>query len=284
MVDSKIAVSVIVLTYNHKPYIRQALDSILEQKTDFSYEILVGDDASTDGTSEIVREYAQRFPKIIRAFVREKNLGATRNLYDLFERARGTYIANCEGDDYWCDLNKLQHQVDFLNSHLDYSACTHACRIVDENNIAAKNQTLPWICTKTHYTLKDFRGVYLPGQSATLVHRNFFLNKQHDYAIIYRANPMIADRTVVLILAAMGAIRCFPEVMSCYRVRTLGVAQNATSTQFRNNPDVNRMQVEYTRKLEQYMKKEFGIKIDTFLFKSEQLIKNRIKRIWNRLR
>ena len=273
----EITVSVIVLTYNHGPYIRQALDSILEQKTTFSYEILVGDDASTDATGEIVRQYGEKYPNRVRAFIREKNLGATRNLYELFLQARGKYIASCEGDDYWCDPNKLQRQVDFLESHPDHSGCTHDCRIVDEKGEPLPDQVLPWVCTKEEYTLRDFKGIYLPGQAAALVHRNFFLDAGHDYSILYQADPMVADRTVALIVAAQGKIRRFPDVMSCYRVRTQAGAQNATSALFRNNANVNRMQYEMTCKLERYVDQEFGVKVRFTRFKWEQRLKGWIK-------
>lgn len=275
MKDAEIVVSVIVLTYNHKKYIKQALDSILAQKTDYLYEILVGDDASSDGTSAIVQTYAQKYPRVVRVFIRESNLGATNNLYNLFQYAKGKYIANCEGDDFWCDSNKLQRQVDFLEAHPDYSACTHNCCIVNENGVIIENQILPWVCTKEEYTIKDFKGIYLPGQPATLVHHNFFLNKKHDYSIIREASPVIGDRTVVLILSAMGKIRRFPETMSCYRVSS--GTENATSFMFRNNPNVNQMQYELTCKLEQYAHDEFGICLHFTRFKIEQLIKKWIK-------
>lgn len=277
MKDQTVMVSVIVLTYNHKRYIRNALDSILMQKTDFFYEILVGDDASLDGTDEIVSQYAALHPDKLKAFIRLENLGATKNLYDLFKQAKGKYIANCEGDDYWCDPLKLQKQVDFLERNPEYSGCTHVCLLVDENGKASKNQRLPWVCTKEHYTLRDFRGVYLPGQAATLVHRNFFLEPEHDYSIIYQASPMVADRTVALILAALGPIRQLPEMMSCYRVITGKGGQNATAKLFRDNADVNRMQYELTCRLERYIKAEFKIKPCFTKFKYEQWLKSKIK-------
>lgn len=270
-------VSVIVLTYDHSPFIRECLDSILGQDIDFRYEVLVGDDASADGTSEIVRWYAEKYPDVIHAFIREKNLGATRNLYDLFTRARGRYIASCEGDDYWTDPLKLRKQVGFLEGHPEYSGCTHGCRIVDEDGKPAADQRLRWVCKKETFTLKDFRGIYLPGQPATLVHRNFFLDTSHDYSIIYKANQMIADRTVAAILAAQGSIRRFPDVMSCYRVRKKN-EDSATARAFRNNPDVNRMQYEYTCALERYLQEEFGLRVRFSYFKYTQRIKGWIRR------
>ena len=121
-------VSVLCAAYNHEDYLRQTLDSFLAQKTDFPFEVLINDDASTDTTADIIREYAEKHPDIIRPFYQEENLYSRRiNLYDtvFFPAARGEYIALCEGDDYWNDPEKLQLQVNWLDIHPDYSACVH---------------------------------------------------------------------------------------------------------------------------------------------------------------
>ena len=121
-------VSVLCATYNHEEYLRQTLDSFLNQKTDFPFEVLVNDDASTDSTGDIIREYAAKYPDVIRPFYQKENLYSRRiNLYDVvfFPACRGEYIAVCEGDDYWNDPEKLQLQVDWLDAHPEYSACVH---------------------------------------------------------------------------------------------------------------------------------------------------------------
>lgn len=116
------------MTYNHAPFIRQCLDGFLMQKTSFSIEILLHDDASTDGTSEIVREYAAKYPEVLFPIYEVENQYSKHHqnidLYN-YSRARGKYIAYCEGDDYWTDSLKLQKQVDFMEAHLDYSVCFH---------------------------------------------------------------------------------------------------------------------------------------------------------------
>lgn len=110
-------VSVLVLAYNHEPYIREALDSILSQEVDFSFEVLVGEDCSTDGTRAVVETFAAKDPGRVRLFPHEKNLDMHGNHAFLLERARGTYVAYCEGDDYWVGRDKLQRQVDLLRAH-----------------------------------------------------------------------------------------------------------------------------------------------------------------------
>ena len=134
-------VSVQVLTYQHANFIRDCLDGILMQETDFPVEILIGEDESSDGTREICKEYAARHPDTIRLFLhrRENNIaihgrptGRFQSTYTRF-KCRGTYIALCEGDDYWTDPLKLQKQVDFLEGHPECVLSFHDGQMVDES-------------------------------------------------------------------------------------------------------------------------------------------------------
>ena len=121
-------VTIYCTAFNHEPYIRDALDGFLSQKTDFPFEVLVTDDASTDGTASILREYREKYPDVIRYFHQDKNLFSQGiNIYEtvMYPNTRGQYVAYCEGDDYWTDPEKLRRQVSFLDSHPDYSACVH---------------------------------------------------------------------------------------------------------------------------------------------------------------
>ena len=125
-------VSICCITYNHAPFIRQCLNGFVMQKTKFPFEILIHDDASTDGTQEIIREYEQKYPDIIKPIYQAENQyskGIKINLTYNLPRAKGKYIAFCEGDDYWTAPDKLQKQVDFLESHLDYVMCSHRYRL-----------------------------------------------------------------------------------------------------------------------------------------------------------
>ena len=120
-----VVVSIVCNTYNHELYIRDALDSFLSQKTNFPFEILVFDDASTDKTANIIRSYEEKYPDIIKPVyqtVNQYSLGLMPGKQNR-ERATGKYIAICEGDDYWCDCNKLQKQVDYMESHPDCTFC-----------------------------------------------------------------------------------------------------------------------------------------------------------------
>lgn len=116
--------------YNHEPYLRQCLDGIVMQKTNFPFEAIVHDDASTDGSAAIIREYAEKYPDIIKPIYETENqyskkVGTLAKIMDAAMHPSSKYLAICEGDDYWTDPNKLQLQVDFLESHPDYVLCTH---------------------------------------------------------------------------------------------------------------------------------------------------------------
>src|SRR5690554_4131282 len=130
-------VSISCITYNHAPYIRQCLEGFLMQQCDFEYEILIHDDASTDGTSDIIREYQEKYPNIIKPIIQTENQWSqgVRGIMARFNfpRAKGKYIALCEGDDYWTDPLKLQKQVDFLEENENYSFCFHDAIILNQD-------------------------------------------------------------------------------------------------------------------------------------------------------
>ncbi|MFU8817190.1 MAG: glycosyltransferase family 2 protein, partial [Pseudomonadales bacterium] len=112
-------VSVAVVTYGHEGYIERCLQGILKQRTTFPFEVVVGTDCSPDRTDAIVRDYACRFPEIVRAIFRDENVGPLANNRDVLEKARGQYLAVCDGDDEWTDPFKLQKQVAWLEQHPD---------------------------------------------------------------------------------------------------------------------------------------------------------------------
>ena len=127
--DTAIMASINCVTFNHVNYIRTALDSFLMQKTDFAFEILVHDDASTDGTSDIIREYAARYPEKVKPLIQTENQYSQGidNISGAFNfpRARGKYIFMCDGDDYFLSPDKLQKQVDYMETHPDCTLCIH---------------------------------------------------------------------------------------------------------------------------------------------------------------
>ena len=131
-------VSICCITYNHSQFIRKCLDGFLMQKTDFPIEILIHDDCSTDGTTEIIREYEAKYPDLIFPLYEEENQYQQGKAGEIdfynYHRARGKYIAYCEGDDYWTNPLKLQKQVDFMETNPEYSVCFHNFQIYDVRN------------------------------------------------------------------------------------------------------------------------------------------------------
>lgn len=213
----EVMVSVICPTYNQGKYLRQGLDSILMQKTDFEIEILIGEDCSPDDTNVILAEYEEKYPGRLQVFHREKNLKQAKNVYDLFMRSSGKYIIILDLDDYWTDERKLQKQVDFLEQNPEYIGVSHNFINVDANGMQIKGSI-----RKTHYflgkpfTLNDFLQYGYVYQTGTFCYRNIWKEKQ-DWSILYLADDTVVDLTINSILLSRQNVFILPEVMSVYR-------------------------------------------------------------------
>ena len=140
--EPKIKVSVLCAAYNHERFIGKALDGILNQKTSFDYEVIVADDASTDQTQEIIRQYQEKYPeKMEKCILREKNVGIGENYFEALSRVEGEYLAICDGDDCWIDEHKLQKQVDFLDAHPEYAiVCSDFLKKNVDRNISEEER------------------------------------------------------------------------------------------------------------------------------------------------
>lgn len=140
-------VSICCITYNHGPFIRQCLDGFLMQETTFPVEILIHDDASTDDTAAVIREYAAQYPALIRPILQTENQhsrGIAPISHYVIPKTNGRYIATCEGDDYWTDSEKLQKQVDFLEANSEYVITYHDAKIIDEDGRVIGESKLPF--------------------------------------------------------------------------------------------------------------------------------------------
>lgn len=277
--DEKPLVSVILIAYNQRRYIRQAIESVLAQETSFSYELLIGDDASDDGTGGIVAEYAQAYPDRVRAFIRPENLGAARNAVLLLQQARGEFIASLEGDDYWIDPQKLEKQAAFLRESPGFIGCTSRIRCVDENGRAIRGKP-EWIRQKRVFTLADFDGVHLPGQASSLMRRNIFRQPGHDYSVLTEADTMISDRTAMLIFLLQGDFYCFDQPMSVYRYVPALQGGNLTS-RLAGEASILR-DIQITRAMERYAYEEFGRRIIFSRFRRELYAKARVRAVFGR--
>lgn len=240
MKECEITVSIAMLTFNHGKYIEQALDSILMQKVNFRYEIVVGDDCSSDETQNILKSYAQKHPDKFLLLLRESNIGATNNHFDVIKNCRGKYIASLEGDDFWTDENKLQIQVDFLESNKNCDAVAHRHEIV---NYKGEHQDV------SHKKLEVER--YFDKKSAqrhgpnlchpnTLVFRNFFYGCTDDYTIIRDSNQYGSHSLMIYLLARRTDIYIMKRCMSSWRKVVSDKAGNFTSFAVRNPLLINR--------------------------------------------
>jgi glycosyltransferase involved in cell wall biosynthesis len=231
-------VSVCVQAYNHAPYIAQALDSVLMQETDFDYELIIGEDESSDGTREICIRYAEQHPDRIRLFLRSRedviyiNGRATGryNFVENFRAARGEYIALLDGDDYWTDPHKLQKQVDLLDAHPDYAMCFHSVRKIDDDGNDLGVIQPPG--RKTTYTLQEILvRNFIPSLSV------MFRNRDFDALPDWFWRSPIGDWPLHILNALDGDIGYIDEVMGVYRMHAKGfmnrVYSEMASSQFR---------------------------------------------------
>ena len=220
--DKPILVSVLCTAYNHEAYLREALDSMVGQQTDFAYEILVTDDVSTDRTADIIREYEAKYPDKVRGFYMTENLYSQgRDIYYevLFPNARGKYTAFCEGDDFWTDPTKLQRQVDFLESHPDYTACAHNTDLLfcDGERPDVTLATRQADCDMEFADL--LQGMSHAWHTSALVGRTDLLADPPDFYTI-AADAGFGDFPYALWLRLNGKIRFLARFMSCYRINS----------------------------------------------------------------
>lgn len=207
-------VTVFMITYNHSRYIAQAIESVLMQVVDFEYEIIIGDDASTDDTSEILRGYEARFSNI-RLVIRERNLGAMANVVDLYRYCRGDYVAFLEGDDFWVNSAKLQRQVNALDSNGKWSMCFHPVECV-----SSSGESLQRVFPDHPPSDYGFQAVVknnLVPTCSIMFRRACF----PSYPDAFKRFSL-GDWPLCMLLAERGELGFLPEVMAAYRVHSGG--------------------------------------------------------------
>lgn len=210
-------VSVVMIAYNVSKYIGEAIESVLSQQVNFDYEIVIGEDCSKDNTREIALGYEQKYPGKVRVLQHAHNLGLTPNCVATHNACRGKYIALLDADDYWTNDNKLQMQVDFLESHPDFAGSGHqSMKIYDDNS-----------CEPTPFGADEDQ-VY--GLNDTITHRKF-----HTSALVYRreiwektggipAGISSNERAIYPMVALFGKIMYFKESMCVYRLSGFGLS------------------------------------------------------------
>ncbi|MGB9152475.1 MAG: glycosyltransferase [Alphaproteobacteria bacterium] len=215
--------SICVATYNHEKYIAEALESFLQQKTNFSFQIIIGDDASTDSTPQILREYATKYPDIIKPILREKNISPIKNSLDIYSRAKTEFVAICDGDDFWTNKNKLQRQVDYLDVHPECAITYHktCIRYADGSHDDIEYPSPTKRFDKTILTLEDL-AVRNPMHTSSLVYRWRF--QSEDIRKFMPDDICPGDYFLALLHAETGNIAFIDSVMSVYRVHSGGMS------------------------------------------------------------
>lgn len=220
--NNDLMVSVCCTTYNHKQFIAQTIESFLMQRTNFEFEIIVGDDCSTDGTSAVLETFKKKYPTKIKVLSPTKNMGAHYNTIKTTNTCKGKYIALCDGDDYWTDPYKLQKQVDFLEQNPEYVICCHYTRVIDINNNTLHVEPKPVPLIYTYYDL--LVGKQVETKTATVVYHNIAAVNQIFQKPWYI--KCYAGDKLLKLFATFNTgrkIYVIPEVMSCYRNHTGGV-------------------------------------------------------------
>lgn len=214
--------TILCTAYNHKNFIRQALDGFIMQKTNFPFEVIVHDDASTDGTAEIIKEYQKKYPEIIKPVFQKQNqfsLGKDILIDFMLNKIHSPYVAINEGDDYWTDENKLQKQVDFLDSHPECSMCFHPVKVIWEDNSQPPSifPTAQFRFHKNILTLEDLL-------KHNFIQTNSVVYRWHLTKDMWPSKRILpCDYLWHLIHAQFGLISFIPDIMAVYRRHSGGI-------------------------------------------------------------
>lgn len=214
-------VSIILITYNHEKYISKAIESILQQKTTFDTELLIGEDCSTDNTREITKEYQKRNPEKIKLITSTKNVGFIQNELRVLKNCKGKYIAFCEGDDYWTDPYKLQKQVDFLEQNPDYGLVHGDVNIYNQET-GSLQKAINKTANITIPSGKIFEFLMSPShaiKTMTVCLRKDILEKYYLSNLeIQQKKWFLIDISIWLTFALHSKIKYMDEVFATYRL------------------------------------------------------------------
>lgn len=228
--NNDIKVSIVCITYNHVDYIRDAIESFLMQKTNFNYEILIHDDASTDGTSEILKDYVSKYSDKIKVIFQKENQyskGIKISQTYLYPIAQGKYIAICEGDDFWFDPYKLQKQYDYMEEHKDCFLCIHGNIVIDAKTSKPIGKNILSKQLK-EYTLEDA----ISGLGRDVATNTFFYRREiAELQPKFKKISPCGDYIIPILCAEKGKIVYLPAIMSVYR----RWSKESVTSKMRNN-------------------------------------------------
>lgn len=210
MKNSEFLVDIPICTYNQEKFIAQTIQGILNQRTNFKYRLFIGEDCSSDGTKDVIKKYLALHPDIIFAFFHERNLGAHENSKILFKACNSKYIALCDGDDYWVNNDKLQKQVEFLETNPDYVACSTNAFEDDGSGLRAM------VNKKNILTFEDF-AYGNPIYTSSVLCKNIITLPS------WFAECKMGDWIIWLLLSQNGPVYNFEEPMTVYRMHNNGI-------------------------------------------------------------
>lgn len=220
-----ITVSIACLAYNHEKYIRQAIESFLAQKTQYSYEIVINDDASTDGTSEIIKEYEEKYPQKVRGIFHKENQYKEKESFiirDLYKECKGKYIAFCECDDFWLDNRKLQMQIEYLESHPECIMTTHNAIVID-----CRTQKVFSLNPYERDGFLEPKDIILQ-QKGNLPTASLVFRKEATLLDDFFLESGVGDWPIQLYAMTKGKLYYFDRIMSAYRHNHEGSWSNET--------------------------------------------------------
>lgn len=244
--NDEIMVSVPMLVYNHEKTVARAIESILKQKTQYRYEIIVADDASTDNSPNIIREYARKYPDIIVPVLREKNLGMQDNNIETLKLCRGKYISGCEGDDYWLTEDKMEKQISFLENNPDYSTCVTKCKFI----VDGKEEPYPFADTDSLSILDMLNGGDVKRYATcTIAGRNY--PNEPELLDYYRTGG-IGDIIAECIGITHGKIHFMDDVTGTYERVTQLNGKSFSSSKMSEQVNLIRQAIEKCKEITGY--------------------------------
>ncbi len=253
-----IKVSVCIITYKHENYIRQCLDSVFMQKTNFDFEVIVGEDASPDDTRKILLEYKEKYGDKLVLALHDKNIGAAKNSSSVGNLASGKYIALVEGDDFWTDENKLQKQYDILESHPEYSAVCHDITgVMPDGHVWRKSHLN--MKKDTVKTMKDWLNEGYSVHTCSIFRRRYNISDKEKYTKLRTAEPTMGDVISFTLLYDMGDIYVLKDVMAAHRAAGKQDTSSYSHIQKSKAIELSYMYIRIVNNLDNYLEHKYDL-------------------------
>lgn len=248
----QVEVSVLIITYKHEKYIRKALDSVFMQKTNFEFEVIVGEDASPDNTREILLEYKEKYGDKLTLVLHDENVGASANSMSIQKKARGRYLAGVEGDDFWTDEYKLQKQYDILENNPQYIGVCHDFMTVTADGSVKRNSVFN-MKTDEVKTMNDWMKDGYGLHTCTIFRRNFLPIDNPDYIKLKTAEPTMGDLILFTLMYDAGDIYVLKDIMAAHRMAGNNDTSSFSYKQKKNAIMYTYMFIRIMHNLEKYL-------------------------------